>query len=109
VFTPPLPAPPIQPVPPGGAAVPGVSQATASAPRREKARKHASQSAYAVRPAGSTGFDWFFPATGAATIAALLLVAIGLPFTPGRRPVPATLRVAAAPGRRPRAARRRNW
>jgi hypothetical protein len=80
----PTPTPPPQPIPPGGAAVPGTSSQAASAPRREKAKKHASQSAYVIRPAGA-GPGWFLPASGAATIATLLAAAIGL-ARPARRP-----------------------
>jgi hypothetical protein len=77
----PTPTPPVQPIPPGGATAPS------TAPRREKARKHASQSAYTVRPAGA-GADWFYPVLGVTTVGVLLLAAFGL-----TRPAP---RAAAA-------------
>jgi hypothetical protein len=70
----PPPAGVVQPVPPGGA----TAQQPASAPRREKARKHASQSAFTVRPAGVDAADWFYPATGAATLFTLLAVALAV-------------------------------
>jgi hypothetical protein len=83
----PPPATPLTPVPPGGATAPS------TAPRREKAHKHASQSAYTIRPAGSSA-DWFYPATAAATLAFLALA--GVAFSrPSARPAP-----AAARGRR---------
>jgi hypothetical protein len=67
----PPPPPPIQPIPPGGATAPSAS----TAPRREKAHKHASQSAFTIRPSGADAFTWFFPATVGAGILALLLCA----------------------------------
>jgi hypothetical protein len=70
-------------VPPGGATV----SAQATARREEKARKHASQSAYVTRPAGTSGAEWFYPAVGVITVLALLLAAGGL--RPGPRPKPA--------------------
>jgi hypothetical protein len=83
---------PLNPIPPGGVAVPG--QAPASAPRKEKAKKHASQSAYSIRPAGTSGYDWFYGAIGAAGLAAMLLAAAGLGRGgPSRKPAPATATV----------------
>jgi hypothetical protein len=70
----PPPAGVVQPVPPGGA----TAQQPASAPRREKARKHASQSAFSMRPAGNDPASWFYPATAAATLFSLLAVALGV-------------------------------
>jgi hypothetical protein len=75
----PPPAGVVQPVPPGGA----TAQQPASAPRREKARKHASQSAFSVRPAGVDAADWFYPATAGATL--LSLLAVGLAAGPRLR------------------------
>jgi hypothetical protein len=71
---PPLIPPGLTPVPPGGATV----SAQASARREEKARKQASQSAYVLRPAGTSGTDWFFPALGVVTLLTLLLAAQGI-------------------------------
>jgi hypothetical protein len=82
-IVPPLIPPPITPVPPGGATV----SAQAAARREEKARKHASQSAYATRPAGASAEEWFYPVVGVVTVLALLLAAGGL--RPGPRPRPA--------------------
>ena len=45
--------PPVEPIPPGGAA-----QAPSAAEKKEKARKHASQSAFTIRPAGSIAQEW---------------------------------------------------
>ena len=75
-------APALEPIPPGGTA-----QAPSAAERREKARKHASQSAYTIRPAGTSGEVWFYGAVGIATLLALLLTARSLPAGPRPRPV----------------------
>jgi hypothetical protein len=75
-----------QPIPPGGATAPGTAQQPSSAPRREKARKSATQSAFAVRPAGVNAADWFFPATAGATLFVLLAAALAVgPSTRKRR------------------------
>jgi photosystem II stability/assembly factor-like uncharacterized protein len=82
----PVAAPAIEPIPPGAG---GFSQSPAAARRREEARKHASQSAFAIRPAGmigEPGFEWFYLAVGAVTLLALLLSARGLPAGPRPRP-----------------------
>lgn len=79
----PVPPAPITPVPPGGA----TATAQSAAKREEKARKHASQSAYVIRPAGESGSDWFYAVVGGATIASLLLIAGGV--RPGPRRAPA--------------------
>jgi hypothetical protein len=79
VAVPPIP-PVAQPIPPGGAA-----SAQAAARRKEKARKHASQSAYVTRPAGMSAEDFFYPAVGVATVLTLLLVAGGMRPGPRRR------------------------
>jgi hypothetical protein len=81
VVVPPLIPPAVTPVPPGGATV----SAQATARREEKARKHASQSAYVIRPAGSVATDWFFPLVGGVSLLALLLVAAGLRPRPDSR------------------------
>jgi hypothetical protein len=85
---------------PGGVSVPGFGQAPASAPRREKARKHASQSAYAIRPAGTSGPDWFYPATGLVTFATLVLAAMAVAGSGSiTRSIPAPVRLSSDPGR----------
>jgi photosystem II stability/assembly factor-like uncharacterized protein len=73
--------PPVEPIPPGGAA-----QAPSAAERKEKARKHASQSAFTIRPAGTSAETWFFGALGVTTVVVLLLTARALPAAPRRRP-----------------------
>jgi hypothetical protein len=73
VAVPPIP-PAVTPVPPGGA----TAQAPSAARRQEKARRHASQSAYVIRPAGVPGTSWFYPALGVLGILAVLLAAEGL-------------------------------
>jgi hypothetical protein len=74
--------------------------AQATARREEKARKHASQSAYVLRPAGTSATDWFFPGLGVVTLLTLLLVAHGI--ARGERPklALAELRDPARPYRR---------
>jgi hypothetical protein len=94
----PLLPPPVTPVPPGGATV----SAQATAKREEKARKHASQSAYVVRPAGTSATDWFFPAVGGVSVLALLLIAGGLRPRPKPRLALVELRDPARPRRRTR-------
>jgi hypothetical protein len=83
VAVPPLP-PAAQVVPPGGA-----STAQAAARRKAKAPKHASQSAYATRPAGTHGEDWFYASCAVVSVLALLLLAGGV--RPGPRARPALL------------------
>jgi hypothetical protein len=85
VAVPPPTTPPIEPIPPG---VGGYVQSPAAADRKEKARKHASQSAFSIRPAGS-GPDWFYLAVGLTTLLAVMLSAQGL--RAARRPHPALL------------------
>jgi hypothetical protein len=80
-IVPPLIPPAITPVPPGGATV----SAQAAARREEKARKHASQSAYVIRPAGTSAADWFYPAIGVTSVLALLLIAGGLRPGPSKK------------------------
>jgi len=98
----PLLTPPVTPVPPGGATV----SSTATARREEKARKHAQQSAFAIRPAGTSATDWFFPAVGIVGVLGVLLAAAGM--RPGRRPRYALLEAYSAddPQARPRPRRR---
>jgi hypothetical protein len=79
VLVPPIP-PAATPIPPGGAT------ATSAAKREEKARKHARQSAYTTRPAGASGFEWFFGAVAAVGVIAALLAAEGLGPGPRRQP-----------------------
>ena len=81
--------PPVEPIPPGAG---GYAQSPSAAERREKARKQASQSAFAIRPAGASsqeshsGEEWFYAAVGIATLLALLLSARALPAGPRPRP-----------------------
>ena len=90
--------PPVEPIPPGGAA-----QAPSAAERKEKARKHASQSAsYTIRPAGTGGEEWFYVAAGITTMLALLLSARALPAGPRRSPVPLLNRAVTDMRRGPR-------
>jgi hypothetical protein len=93
--------PPVEPIPPGGTA-----QAPSAAERKEKARKHASQSAsFVTRPAGVSAEDWFFPAVGITGLLAVLLCMGALPSSPGPRP--AWLREGVGEAqRRPRRRRR---
>jgi hypothetical protein len=81
--------PPVEPIPPGAG---GYAQSPAK--REEKARKHASQSAFSLRQSafasrasGPSGEDWFYGAVGLATLLALALSARGLPLRPQPRPV----------------------
>ena len=96
LVVPPLIPPALTPVPPGGATV----SAQASARREEKARKHASQSAYTARPAGTSATDWFYPVLGVVSLLALLLTAEGLRPGPRRRPALAEVRDPIRPPRR---------
>jgi hypothetical protein len=106
--TPIIAVPPIpvagQPVPPGGS-----STAQAAARKKEKARKHASQSAsFTVRPSTVSGEDWFYPSVGGASVLALLLVAAGVHPGPRRRPRPALL-TSDDPGAPPPPQERWRW
>jgi hypothetical protein len=74
--------PPVEPIPPGAS---GYAQSPAK--REEKARKHASQSAFSIRPAGTSTEQWFYGAVVVAGMLALLLSARGLPTGPRPRPV----------------------
>jgi photosystem II stability/assembly factor-like uncharacterized protein len=67
--------PPVEPIPPGSG---GYAQSPSAAERREKARKHASQSAFVIRPAGTSGEDWFYGAVALTTLLALALTAGGI-------------------------------
>jgi hypothetical protein len=80
--------PPVEPIPPGAG---GYAQSPAK--REEKARKHASQSAfslrqtaYASRPSSPGGVDWFYGTVGLVALLALALSAKGLPSGPSPRP-----------------------
>jgi hypothetical protein len=92
--------PPVEPIPPGAS---GYAQSPSAAERKEKVRKHASQSAFTIRPAG-TSADWFYVTVGFATLLALLLSARALPAGP--RPRPALLDRTGAASERRRARRR---
>lgn len=94
-IAPPIP-PPLTPVPPGGATVPAQS----TAKREERARKHASQSAYVIRPAGESGDAWFYPAVGVVTLVSLLLIGGGIKPGPRRAPAYAVARETIEPRRR---------
>ncbi len=100
--------PPVEPIPPGAG---GYAQSPSTAERKEKARKHASQSAsFTIRPAGATGAiptsgtgdDWFYVAAGITTLLALLLSARALPMGPRPRPVFVHERPVMGARRRPR-------
>ncbi len=97
--------PPVEPIPPGAG---GYAQSPSAAERREKARKQASQSAFAIRPAGASsqesrsGEEWFYAAVGITTLLALLLSARALPAGPRPRPVLLIDRRAEAARRRRR-------
>jgi hypothetical protein len=82
VLVPPV-IPAIEPVPPGAG---GFAQSPAAAKRREEARKHASQSAFTIRPSGATGAVWFYLAVGVTTLLALALSAGAVPAPPRARP-----------------------
>jgi hypothetical protein len=82
VLVPPV-IPAIEPVPPGAG---GFAQSPAAAKRREEARKHASQSAFTIRPSGATGAVWFYLAVGVTALLALALSARALPARPRARP-----------------------
>jgi hypothetical protein len=94
--------PPVEPIPPG---VGGYAQSSAPAERKEKAHKHASQSAFTLlavaqrrnatrqpvataAASGSGGAEtaWFYAALGGMTALALLLAPRGLRGGPGLRP-----------------------
>jgi hypothetical protein len=90
VIVPPL-AVTAQPIPPGGATAPGISQQPATAERREKAHKHASQSAYTLLSPASSQSDpaawWYEGAVGVAAMLAAMLA--GRALRPRRKPVEA--------------------
>ncbi len=94
--------PPVEPIPPGAG---GYAQSPSAAERKEKARKQASQSAFSIRSAGTSGADWFYAAVGVTALLALLLSARGLPAGP--RPRPAWLLDHTAAENQRRRARRR--
>ncbi|HEX4629001.1 MAG TPA: hypothetical protein VH137_09450, partial [Gemmatimonadales bacterium] len=91
--------PPVEPIPPGAS---GYAQSPAAAKRKEEARKHASQSAYVVRPAGVSGSEWFYGVVGATMLVALMLSARSLPRRTRSRPALALERTAARERRHPR-------
>jgi photosystem II stability/assembly factor-like uncharacterized protein len=91
--------PPVEPIPPGAS---GYAQSPSAAERKEKARKQASQSAFSIRPAGTSGDEWFYVAVGFATLLALLLAAQGLPAGPRPRPALLLERTSSEDRRRTR-------
>jgi hypothetical protein len=95
--------PPIEPIPTGAG---GYAQSPSAAERKEKARKQASQSAFSIRPVGTSGGEWFYVTVGFATLLTLLLSARGLPAGPRPRPALLLNRTAAPEGERRRARRR---
>jgi hypothetical protein len=105
----PPPPTPVQPTPPGGSPVPagGVAQSPATARREEKARKHASQSAFTIRPAGTSTSDWLYGAVGAASVLVMLLAASALRPPSGLRPAPARSNVRRPAGQANAKPRRR--
>jgi hypothetical protein len=90
----PTPTPPVEPIPPGAS---GYAQSPSAAERREKAEKHASQSAFTARrlaarleaTSGTSEPTWYYWALGTTTLLALMLSARGL--RPRARPRPAML------------------
>jgi hypothetical protein len=86
--------PPVEPIPPGAG---GWAQSPSAAKRREESRKHASESAFTLRPASasspeSSGVEWFYVAVSIATLLALLLSARGLRPRSGARAAPLLVR-----------------
>jgi hypothetical protein len=70
-----------------------MAQAPSTAKREEKARKHASQSAYVVRPATTPGPEWFYGTVGAISLLGIVLAGLGTGLRPQRRTaVAATVR-----------------
>ena len=55
-----------------------MATSSAAARREEKARKHARQSAFVIRPAGTSADEWFYPAVGIVGVLAVLLAAAGM-------------------------------
>jgi len=91
VVPPPVPPAAAQPIPPSGTAT---SQSPAAARRREKVHKHASQSAFSVRPSGSAP-GWFFPAIMATSAFALALLGAGIRRKPETTPAPSYARLTS--------------
>jgi hypothetical protein len=75
--------PPVEPIPPGSG---GYAQSPSAAERKEKARKHASSSAFVIRPAGTSGEEWFYGAVALGTLLVLMLSASTLRGGPRDRP-----------------------
>jgi hypothetical protein len=73
--------PPVEPIPPGGTA-----QAPSAAEKKEKARKHASQSSFTIRPAGTSAEEWFYGVLGITGAVALMLSARAVRTGPRSRP-----------------------
>jgi hypothetical protein len=90
--------PPVEPIPPGAG---GWAQSPSAAKKREESRKHASESAFTLRPASassgeSSGLEWFYVAVGVATLLALLLSARGMRPRSGARAAPLLARGTGA-------------
>jgi photosystem II stability/assembly factor-like uncharacterized protein len=81
---PPPTPPPIEPIPPGAS---GYAQSPSAAERKEKAHKHASQSAFSIRPAGS-GPEWFYLAVALAAFLSMGVSGYGLRAAARSRPAP---------------------
>jgi hypothetical protein len=94
--------PPVEPIPPGAS---GYAQSPSAAKRREESRKHASQSAFVLRAAGTAGAEWFYVSAALASVVALLLGACSLPRR--SRPRPALLLERSVDHHRLRRERRR--
>jgi hypothetical protein len=77
---------PVEPIPPGSG---GYAQSPSAAERREKARKHASQSAFVTRPQGVSGAEWFYGALALTTLLLLCLTGSAIRGGSRGRPVPA--------------------
>jgi hypothetical protein len=79
--------PPVEPIPPGAG---GWAQSPSAAKKREESRKHASESAFTLRPVSASagesgGVEWFYVAVGIGTLLALLLTARGMRPRSGAR------------------------
>jgi hypothetical protein len=93
---PPPTPPPIEPIPPGAS---GYAQSPSAAERKEKAHKHASQSAFSIRPAG-TGPEWFYLAVALAAFLSMGVSGYGLRAAARPRPAPVLNRPPSRADRR---------
>ncbi|HEV7944041.1 MAG TPA: lytic murein transglycosylase [Solirubrobacteraceae bacterium] len=93
---PPPTPPPIEPIPPGAS---GYAQSPSAAERKEKAHKHASQSAFSIRPAGS-GPEWFYLAVALAAFLSMGVSGYGLRAAARSRPAPVLNRPPSRADRR---------